>query len=95
MSSTNTNINIGEPEVKNSAFRIIVITFSILIFLILLMLFLTMLYTINNGMLVYGAVYGGGIQSAKSNHRHPLIPILHHKNPNPKIPPIPPPHIKP
>lgn len=60
----------NEADVSNNKFKIIMITFSCLIFVIMLLIFMTMIYNINNGIMVYG-YYG---QNPK-NYRNNILPF--------------------
>jgi ABC-type sugar transport system permease subunit len=62
--------NRKDLDVSNNRFKIIIITFSVLIFVIMLLIFMTMIYNINNGIMVYG-YYG---QNPK-NYRNNILPF--------------------
>ena len=59
-------VNKKEIDVSNNRFKIIIITFSVLIFVIMLLIFMTMIYNINNGIMVYG-YYGQNPQKYRNN----------------------------
>ena len=63
---TEVHINKKELDVSNNRFKIIIITFSVLIFVIMLLIFMTMIYNINNGIMVYG-YYGQNPQKYRNN----------------------------